>query len=340
MLDDFGERREVVFSWYVGDEADADCGVCERGGRQCGLDFARNQSFCIGQQQHHGSHVKIIAGTSTVGLLVLLSVSTIVLYVFRQSEKEKRTYLKVEKFLATYKTTKPTRYTYSGIKKITKRFSHKLGQGGFGSVYKGELPMEIATGIARGIEYLHQGCDQRILHFDIKPHNILLDHNFVPKVSDFGLAKLCSRDHSIITMTAARGTMGYIAPEIYSRNFGEVSYKSDVYSFGMLLFEMVSGKRTTEPAIEEQNEVYFPEWVYNRLISGEDLGLSAEMGKEENIAKKLMVVALWCIQLSPNDRPTMTRVIQLLDGDLESLQIPPKPFVSEYQDIGTSISKL
>ncbi|XP_020263725.1 rust resistance kinase Lr10-like [Asparagus officinalis] len=315
-----------------------------------------------------------MAGTSIVGLLVLLSVSTIVLYVFRQSEKEKRTYLKVEKFLATYKTTKPTRYTYSGIKKITKRFSHKLGQGGFGSVYKGELPsalvyefmfneslekfifmredkrsyqilnmeklLEIATGIARGIEYLHQGCDQRILHFDIKPHNILLDHNFVPKVSDFGLAKLCSRDHSIITMTAARGTMGYIAPEIYSRNFGEVSYKSDVYSFGMLLFEMVSGKRTTEPAIEEQNEVYFPEWVYNRLISGEDLGLSAEMGKEENIAKKLMVVALWCIQLSPNDRPTMTRVIQLLDGDLESLQIPPKPFVSEYQDIGTSISKL
>ena len=71
---------------------------------------------------------------------------------------------------------------------------------------------DIALGVAKGIEYLHQGCDHRILHFDIKPHNILLDNNFNPKIADFGLAKLCSKEKSAVSMTAARGTMGYIAP--------------------------------------------------------------------------------------------------------------------------------
>ncbi|PON94156.1 Serine/threonine protein kinase, partial [Trema orientale] len=64
-----------------------------------------------------------------------------------------------------------------------------------------------ALGIAKGVEYLHQGCDQRILHFDIKPQNILLDHNFKPKISDFGLAKLCSRDQSIVSMTTVKGPL-------------------------------------------------------------------------------------------------------------------------------------
>lgn len=337
-------------------------------------------------------------------------VAFFLLYIHRKSDKEKETRLKVERFLATYKITKPTRYTLAEVKKITKRFKHRLGQGGFGSVYKGELQngipvavkmlekskgegeefinevatigrihhvnvvrllgfcsegtshaliyefmpneslekyishreakiireplkieklLEIAVGIARGIEYLHQGCNQRILHFDIKPHNILLDHDFGPKISDFGLAKLCSRDHSIITMTAARGTMGYIAPEMYSRNFGTVSCKSDVYSFGMLILEMVGGRRNSDPGIENQNEVYFPEKVYEWIVHGLDLGLDMEMNRKEgDIVKKLAIVALWCIQWNPADRPTMTRVIQMLTGDLRSLELPPKPFIS------------
>ncbi|KAI3940082.1 hypothetical protein MKW92_040049 [Papaver armeniacum] len=141
-----------------------------------------------------------------------------------------------------------------------------------------EKLQEIAIGIARGMEYLHQGCDQRILHFDIKPQNILLDHNFTPKISDFGLAKLCTKDTFVtVSMAAARGTMGYIAPEVFSRNFGAVSYKSDVYSFGMLLLEMVGGKKNTENKMETRNDgEYFPEWVYNRLNHGEDLGIHSE----------------------------------------------------------------
>ena len=97
--------------------------------------------------------------------------------------------------------------------------------------------------MGRGIEYLHQGCDIQMLHFDIKPHNILLDEDYKPKVLDFGLAKLYSTDKSMMSLTVARGTLGYIAPELFYKNFGGVSYKSDVYSFRMLLMEMVGRRK-------------------------------------------------------------------------------------------------
>jgi serine/threonine protein kinase len=188
---------------------------------------------------------------------------------------------------------------------------------------------DIALGIARGMEYLHQGCNQRILHFDIKPHNILLDYSFNPKISDFGLAKQCARDQSMITLTAARGTMGYIAPEFYCRNFGGVSYKSDVYSFGMLVLEMVSGRRNSDPSTESQNDVYLPEWIYDKVILGEESVLTSEMTNEEREkVKRLAIVALWCIQWNPKNRPSMTKVVNMLTGRLQSLDMPPKPFVS------------
>ncbi|XP_028057549.1 rust resistance kinase Lr10-like, partial [Camellia sinensis] len=128
---------------------------------------------------------------------------------------------------------------------------------------------DIALGIAKGIEYLHLGCDQQIFHFDIKPHNILLDHKFNPKVSDFGQSKLCSKEQSAISMTTARSAVGYIAHEVFSGNFGNVSYKSDVYSLGMLL-EMVGARQNT---VAQKSENYFHEWIYKRLDQGEELGV-------------------------------------------------------------------
>uniref|UniRef100_A0A8I7B0B0 non-specific serine/threonine protein kinase n=1 Tax=Hordeum vulgare subsp. vulgare TaxID=112509 RepID=A0A8I7B0B0_HORVV len=323
------------------------CGHCERSGRSCAFSSERNEQFCM----PGGSRIKVIAATSSVAAFVvlLLTVAT-VLYLSLKTRYNAEIHLKVEMFLKTYGTSKPTRYTFSQVKKMARRFKEKVGQGGFGSVYKGELPngvpvavkmlensrgegevfinevatiglihhanivrllgfcsegmrrvliyefmpneslekyifsddpnifqnllvpdklLDIALGIARGMEYLHQGCNQRILHFDIKPHNILLDYNFNPKISDFGLAKLCARDQSIVTLTAARGTMGYIAPELYSRNFGGVSYKSDVFSFGMLVLEMVSGRRNSDPSTKSRNDVYLPEWIYEKVINGE-----------------------------------------------------------------------
>uniref|UniRef100_A0A0D3EIW1 non-specific serine/threonine protein kinase n=1 Tax=Oryza barthii TaxID=65489 RepID=A0A0D3EIW1_9ORYZ len=363
-----------------------------------------------------GPRVTIIAATSSVGTFIVLSlIVATALYISLKSRYNEEIHLKVEMFLKTYGTSKPTRYTFSEVKKIARRFKDKLGHGAFGTVYKGELPngvpvavkmlensvgegqefinevatigrihhanivcllgfcsegtrraliyelmpneslekyifphgsnisrellvpdkmLDIALGIARGMEYLHQGCNQRILHFDIKPHNILLDYSFNPKISDFGLAKLCARDQSIVTLTAARGTMGYIAPELYSRNFGAISYKSDVYSFGMLVLEMVSGRRNTDPTVESQNEFYFPEWIYERVINGQDLVLTMETTQgEKEMVRQLAIVALWCIQWNPKDRPSMTKVVNMLTGRLQNLQVPPKPFISSQNQL-------
>ncbi|KAL2318171.1 hypothetical protein Fmac_032047 [Flemingia macrophylla] len=131
-----------------------------------------------------------------------------------------------------------------------------------------EKLQHIALGIAKGIEYLHQGCTHPIIHFDINPHNVLLDDNFNPKISDFGLAKLCSKNPSLVSMTAARGTLGYIAPEVFSRNFGNVSYKSDIYSYGMLLLEMVGGRKNIDMSSAQNSHVLYPDWIHD-LVDGD-----------------------------------------------------------------------
>lgn len=207
-----------------------------------------------------------------------------------------------------------------------------------------ETLYKIALGIAQGLEYLHKGCSTRILHFDIKPHNILLDENFCPKISDFGLAKICPREKSIISMLGARGTVGYIAPEVFCRNFGGVSHKSDVYSYGMMVFEMVGG-RSKDVEIDHTSEIFFPHWIYKRLEQDEDLGLHGLMNEEDHeSARKMIIVSLWCIQTDPSSRPSMSRVVNMLEGSLESLQVPPKPYLSSPsrspEDYSTTISSL
>ncbi|XP_059624595.1 PR5-like receptor kinase [Cornus florida] len=188
---------------------------------------------------------------------------------------------------------------------------------------------QIAVGVARGLEYLHCGCSTRIDHFDIKPHNIILDDDFCPKIADFGLAKLGQRKESIMSMLGTRGTIGYIAPEVFSRKFGGVSHKSDVYSYGMMVIEMVVGRNYIEPGTVHSSEQYFPDSIYEQLEHGEDLrphGVTTEAEKET--ARKMMIVSLWCIQTNSVDRPSMTSVVEMLEGSLQSLQIPPKPILS------------
>ena len=183
----------------------------------------------------------------------------------------------------------------------------------------------ISLGVARGIEYLHNGCDMKILHFDIKPHNILLDENFNPKVSDFGLARLYPTDNSIVSLTAARGTIGYMAPELFYRNVGAISYKADVYSFGMLLMEMASRRKNLNALAEHSSQIYFPFWVHARLHDGREIAIENDTDEEMKLAKKMMIVALWCIQTKPGDRPSMAKVVEMLEQG-EDLQMPPKPY--------------
>ena len=190
-----------------------------------------------------------------------------------------------------------------------------------------EKLQHIALGIAKGIEYLHQGCNHPIIHFDINPHNVLLDDNFTPKISDFGLAKLCSKNPSVVSMTAARGTLGYIAPEVFSRNFGNVSYKSDIYSYGMLLLEMVGGRKNVDMSSPEDFNVLYPDWIHN-LVDG-DMHIHVEDEGDVKIAKKLAIIGLWCIQWQPGNRPSIKYVIHMLETQEENqIAVPPNPFHS------------
>ncbi|KAK9919384.1 hypothetical protein M0R45_027979 [Rubus argutus] len=414
------------------------CQICPD---TCEWDYRRNQMWCYYPEfvypnpdppqkpkdppqkpKGHASTLgTIIIGVSIASFVLISAIVVVaILYYVNKSTRieEKENQMKIEKFLDDHKSHVPTRYSYADIKKMTNGFRKKLGEGGFGSVFSGKLPINgvpvaikvlkdskgngddfvnevgtigrihhvnvvrllgfsaeggkraliyehmpnrslekfitskdqssdntasfdwmklhnIITGIAKGIEYLHQGCDQRILHFDIKPHNILLDHDFNPKISDFGLAKLCSKEDTVISMTAARGTIGYIAPEVFNGNFGTISYKSDVYSFGMLVLEVIGAKK--ESSLTSSNsEVYFPELIYKCLSQGEELDLELGDDGDAQIAKRLAIVALWCIQWYPVNRPSMKAVVRMLEGAFESLIMPPNPFASSSHSEATT----
>ncbi|KAF3965143.1 hypothetical protein CMV_010648 [Castanea mollissima] len=386
----------------------AECGLCEGKGKKCRFknNSTEKKTECFNPDKGRLATISIVITVSTLGSFLLALVVYLLYYVYRYDKTEKENQARIEKFLEDYRALKPARYSYNDVKRITNQFIEKLGQGAYGTVFKGKLSNEIhvavkilnsskgngeefinevgtmgmihhvnvvrlvgfcadgfrralvyeflpndslekfissvdsnrflgwkklegiALGIAKGIEYLHQGCDQRILHFDIKPHNILLDQNFNPKISDFGLAKLCAKDQSAVSMTTARGTMGYIAPEVFSRNFGSVSYKSDVYSFGILLLEMVGGRKNVDVTMENTNQIYFPEWIYNFLEEKEDLRFYVVDNGDAKIAKKLAIVGLWCIQWHPMDRPSMKIVVQMLEGEGDKLTMCPNPFAS------------
>ncbi|XP_068471891.1 rust resistance kinase Lr10-like [Phaseolus vulgaris] len=200
-----------------------------------------------------------------------------------------------------------------------------------------EKLQHVALGIAKGIQYLHQGCNQPIIHFDINPHNVLLDDNFTPKISDFGLAKLCSKNPSLVSMTAARGTLGYIAPEVFSRNFGNVSYKSDIYSYGMLLLEMVGGRKNVDMSSPQNLHVLYPDWIHN-LVDG-DVHIHVEDEGDVKIAKKLAIIGLWCIQWEPVNRPSIKSVIHMLQTEEENqLGVPPNPFHSTTSTTAKGLS--
>lgn len=190
-----------------------------------------------------------------------------------------------------------------------------------------ETLYKIAVGIAKGLEYLHTGCITSIVHFDIKPQNILLDEEFCPKISDFGLAKLCKKKQSVLSVAGMRGTAGYIVPEVFSRNFGAVSHKSDVYSYGMVLLEMAGAKKEMQAETNQSSESYFPDKIYEQVMLMQVVNSNDLIAEEEERRKKLFLVGFWCIQTNPSDRPSISKVVEMLEGSVEAIQIPPKPFL-------------
>ncbi|XP_077210327.1 protein kinase superfamily protein [Tasmannia lanceolata] len=182
------------------------------------------------------------------------------------------------------------------------------------------LRFRIAIEVAKALAYLHHDCRSRILHLDIKPENILLDENFRPLVSDFGLSKLMGKDESRV-VTTIRGTRGYLAPEWILEN--GISEKSDIYSYGMVLLELVGGRRnvclTGDNDTSQRKWSYFPRIVDEKLREGKimevvDKRLLMGGGIEEREVRVLVHVALWCIQEKARIRPSMKHVVDMLEG--------------------------
>ncbi|CAM0148673.1 unnamed protein product [Urochloa decumbens] len=398
------------------------CEQCEISKGQCGYNQTGDFIACLCSGGRVGAHncttdssgqgkrtkFYIIAITSCPLLLCLVILAFFLACKCGLLPTKSKDEPRIESFLQKNGNLYPKRYTYADLKRMTRSFSVKLGQGGFGDVYRGNLSnngcqiaikmlkgtkgdgeefmnevasisrtshvnivtllgyclqgskraliyeympnssleryafnsnmnsenmlsweklFDIAIGIARGLEYLHRGCSTRIVHFDIKPHNVLLDQDFCPKISDFGLAKLCMNKESAISITGARGTIGYIAPEVYSKLFGTASSESDVYSYGMMVLEMVGARDKNINADTESSSQYFPQWIYEHVdeycISASEIN-----GETTELVRKMTVVGLWCIQVIPTDRPTMTRVVEMLEGSTSNLELPPKVLLS------------
>ncbi|XP_021288818.1 G-type lectin S-receptor-like serine/threonine-protein kinase At2g19130 [Herrania umbratica] len=292
-------------------------------------------------------------------------------------------------------------FKFSDLKSATKNFSEKLGEGGFGSVFKGTLPnsvaiavkslkcldqeekqfrtelstigtihhvnlvrllgfsvkgkkrflvyecmpngsldshlfykdskildwktrYHIALGIARGLAYLHDKCRECIIHCDIKPENILLDADYNPILSDFGLAKLLGRDFSRV-LTTMKGTRGYLAPEMISGD--PITPKSDVFSYGMLLLEIISGRRNWEIRLDGP-DAYFPACAANSVSNGGDVLSLLDSKLQGNANAKEVIrtcrVACWCIQDEEERRPSMGNVVQIFEG-VQEVNMPPIP---------------
>ncbi|KMT18928.1 hypothetical protein BVRB_2g030280 [Beta vulgaris subsp. vulgaris] len=347
-------------------------------------------------------HLFIIMSTLLVSLFIFVMIYGGYIYYIKKkefpleitSEDDDETF-----FLAL--SGMPVRYTYKFLQEATHNFSLKLGQGGFGSVYQGELPdgtllavkklegvgqgkkefraevsiigsihhihlvklkgfcaegthrllayefmpnnsldkwifskgnnssafdwptrFNIALGTAKGLAYLHEDCEVKIVHCDIKPENVLLDENFEAKVSDFGLAKLMTREQSHV-FTTLRGTRGYLAPEWITNH--AISEKSDVFSYGMVLLEIIGGRKNYDPTVSSEKS-HFPAYAFKMMEEGkirEILDSSLKYGPNDESVNRAIKVALWCVQEDMSMRPPMTTVVQMLEGIFPVPHPPP-----------------
>ncbi|XP_076912110.1 G-type lectin S-receptor-like serine/threonine-protein kinase LECRK3 [Bidens hawaiensis] len=187
--------------------------------------------------------------------------------------------------------------------------------------------ISIAIGVAKGLTYLHEDCSNQIIHCDIKPQNILLDDYYNAKIANFGLAKLLMINQSK-TNTGIKGTKGYVAPEWF-RNTA-VTTKVDVYSFGVLLLEIISCRKTVVFDDDAEDAAVLTDMAWDCYQEGRlDAFVENDSETLDDFEKLItfVMVGLWCVQENPSMRPTMKKVIQMLEGEIEVIEPPcPCPF--------------
>ncbi|KAL3715161.1 hypothetical protein ACJRO7_006973 [Eucalyptus globulus] len=172
---------------------------------------------------------------------------------------------------------------------------------------------KIILDIAKGLDYLHEDCRQKIVHLDIKPQNILLDGNFNAKVADFGLSKLIERDENQVVISM-RGTPGYLAPEWLNVAITE---KVDVYSFGVVILEIVCGRKNFDRSLDEE-DMYLLSLFKRKAEEKQLLDIVDKSSEDMRLngphAVNMMRIAAWCLQGDYTMRPSMSMIIKVLEG--------------------------
>uniref|UniRef100_A0ACD5V137 Uncharacterized protein n=1 Tax=Avena sativa TaxID=4498 RepID=A0ACD5V137_AVESA len=197
---------------------------------------------------------------------------------------------------------------------------------------------KIINGIARGLYYLHEDSQLKVIHRDLKPSNILLDTNMNPKISDFGLAKLFRSDQTQGVTSHVVGTYGYMAPEYALR--GNYSVKSDVFSFGVMVLEIVTGKKNNDCYTPGQSldlpTLVWEHWTAGSISELIDPCMADAFSRSD--ALRCIHIGLLCAQGDPAGRPAMSSVVMMLGSNTVSLQAPPKPVFYGRRNGGSSFS--
>ncbi|XP_050375072.1 receptor-like cytosolic serine/threonine-protein kinase RBK2 isoform X1 [Argentina anserina] len=179
---------------------------------------------------------------------------------------------------------------------------------------------KVALGTAKGLVYLHEGCQRRIIHKDIKASNILLAEDFEPQISDFGLAKWLPDQWTHHIVSKFEGTFGYLPPEFFMH--GIVDEKTDVYAYGVLILELITGRQALDSSHKSLVMWAKPLLMRNNVKELADPSLADGYNMEQ--MKCLASIASMCLQQSSVNRPQMRQIVQVLEGDQESLDLVKK----------------